>query len=185
MVVKVRQTNDRWLSQGDILRDVEHIEYVSELSGNLEISKIVFPLVIVLSQDCDLSQDYKFRWSRKETKNEDKWLLSVLVAPIYNIEHLYAGEHLADIGMRMGTLNRKKTEGQYLRNNEIPRYHYLEFPTDVPLVSSAIDFKHYFSVNVPYLKKLKKSNHVCRLSELYKEDVSQRFSSYLSRIGLP
>ena len=112
-----------------------------------------------MTQDCDLAQDYKFRWSRADTKNEDKWLLSVLVAPLYNVEHVYSGEHLTDIGMRMGLVNRRRTQGQYLRNNEIPRYHYIEFPDNVPIVPSVIDFKHYFSVNVPNLKKLTCTTH--------------------------
>lgn len=185
MAVKVRVGRESRLAQGDIIRDVEHIEYASEKSGNIEVSKIVFPLIVVLTQDCDLSQDYKFRWSRAHTKNEDKWLLSVLVAPLYNLEHVYTGEHLSDIGMTMGTIKRKSTQGNNLKINEIPRYHYLEFPQSVPVVPSVIDFKHYFSVNVLYLKKLKNKNSVCRLSELYREDVSQRFSNYLARIGLP
>jgi hypothetical protein len=184
VVVKVRTGKDSRLAQGDIIRDVEHIEYVSEKSGKIEVSKIVFPLVVVLTQDCDLAQDYKFRWSKTETKNEDKWLLSVLVAPLYNLEHVYTGEHLSDIGMTMGNIKRKSTQGNNLLNNEVPRYHYLEFPQTIPVVPSVVDFKHYFSVNVLYLKNLKKHNSVCRISELYREDVSQRFSSFLARIGL-
>ncbi len=76
----------------------------------------------------------------------------------------------------MGNIKRRSTQGNNLLNNEIPRYHYLEFPQNIPVVPSVIDFKHYFSVNVLYLKKLKKRNSVCRLSELYREDVSQRFN---------
>lgn len=185
MVVRVKAGKNARLAQGDIIRDVEHIEYVSEKSGKIEVSKIVFPIAIVLTQDCDLAQDYKFRWSQTETKNEDKWLLSVLIAPLYNVEHIYTGEHLSDIGMTMGSIKRKSTQGNNLRRNEVPRYHYLEFPDSTPIVPSVVDFKHYFSVNVLYLKKLKKNNFVCRLSELYREDVSQRFSNFLARIGLP
>ena len=47
------------------------------------------------------------------------------------------------------------------------------------------DFKHYFSVSVAYLEKLRPKHFVCRLSELYREDLSQRFAAYLARIGLP
>lgn len=173
------------LIQGDVIRSVEYLEYVSEKNGNLEVSKVEFPLVVVLTQDCDLAQDYKFRWSRQQTRNEDKWLLSVLVAPIYNAEHVYTGEHLAELGMTMSTISRKRSQGQFLRNNEIPRYHYVDFGDAVPIPPSVIDFKHYFSVNVLQLKKHKRNNFVCRLGELYREDVSHRFSSYLSRIGLP
>ncbi len=184
-MIKVKKTRISRVSQGDILRNVDHIEYLSEKQGNIELSKIVFPLVIVLTQDCDLAQDYKFRWSRYVSKTEDKLLLSVLVAPIYNVEHVYTGEQLTELGMRMEQISRKKTPGRCLRNNETPRFHYLEFESGAPIVPSVIDFKHYFSVNVVYLKKLKATNFVCQISELYREDVSQRFSSFLGRIGLP
>jgi hypothetical protein len=69
--------------------------------------------------------------------------------------------------------------------NDYPRYHYIEFPDDIQITPSIIDFKHYFSVNVPYLKKLKSENFVCKVSELYREQITLRFSNFLSRIGLP
>lgn len=184
-MVKVKKQKNSRLVQGDLLRNVEHVEHVSVCDGIVEISKIVYPLVVILTQDCDLAQDYMFRWSRINTKNQDKYLLSVLAAPLYNVEHVYTGEHLQDLNMKMSPINKNKTPGDSLRKNETPRYHYLEFPNDVQIVSSVIDFKHYFSINVEYLKTHKKNNFVCQLSELYREDVSQRFSSYLSRIGLP
>lgn len=185
--MKVRRQLTARICQGDIFRDVEYIEYASEKAGVIEVSKIVFPLIIVLTQDCDLEQDYKFRWSdkRKTVKTQDKWLISVLVAPIYNAEHLFLGEHLLDLNMRMEPINRKRSPGTMLMNNERPRYHYLDFPKSIPLVPSIIDFKHYFSVNVQYLKSIKKTNFVCTISDLYREDISQRFASFLARIGLP
>lgn len=173
------------ISQGDIYKDVEFIEYAIEKKGVIEISKITFPFVVVLTQDCDLSQDYKVRWARKEPSNHDKKLISVIVAPLYNVEHVYTGEHLSELNMDMAEIKKGRTPGNNLRQNQTPRYHYLEFPPNVPIVSSVIDFKHYFTVNVEYLKKHKKENFVCQIGPLYREDVSQRFSSYLSRIGLP
>ncbi|MGO9379430.1 MAG: hypothetical protein ACLP29_12900 [Dissulfurispiraceae bacterium] len=158
---------------------------MTEKSGTIIISKILFPLVIVLTQDCDLEQDFKFRWSKQPHDTQDKYLLSVLVAPLYNVEHVYQGEHLSSIDMKMQMINKKKSQGINLRHNEIPRYHYVEFPKEIPIVASVIDFKHYFSVNVEYLKKIKKTNYVCSVAQLFREDVSQRFASYLSRIGLP
>ncbi|MCI5162336.1 MAG: hypothetical protein D3917_10030 [Candidatus Electrothrix sp. AX5] len=184
-MVRVKKSRVARISQGDILRNVEHIEYVTEKQGNIEVSKILFPLVIVLTQDCDLAQDYKFRWSRYNSKTDDKLLMSVLVAPIYNAEHVYTGEQLSELGLKMGSISRKKTPGRTIRNNETPRFHYLEFGDKTPIVPSIIDFKHYFSVNVAYLKKHKSTNFACQLSELYREDVSQRFTSFMARIGLP
>lgn len=183
--MKVRIQKKSRLGQGDILRDVECIEYAVEKSGDIEVSKIIFPLVVVLTQDCDLEQDYTFRWSKQTKSTQDKWLLSVLVAPLYNVEHIYSGEHLSELSMKMASINRSKSPGQNLRNNETPRYHYLDFPETIPIPPSVIDFKHYFSVNVSHLKKLKAKNFVCQVSDLFREDISQRFASFLARVGLP
>ena len=172
------------VSQGDIYRNVEFIEYGAEKKGIIEISKIVFPFIIVLTQDCDLEQDSKIRYQKSLAQTQDKLILSVLVAPIYNVEQVYIGEHLDQLGITMQMINKTSTQGRYLRINEIPRYHYIEFPEGVDISPSVIDFKHYFSVNVAYLRR-KKGDLVCRVSPLYREDSSHRFASFLSRIGLP
>lgn len=184
-MVKIKTGKISRVSQGDIIKDIEYIEHVSEKSGTIEVAKIVFPLAIVLTQDCDLAQDYKFRWSKTNTKNEDKWLMSVIMAPLYNVEHVFTGEHLQDIGMKMNPISRNKSPGTNLKNNETPRYHYLEFASSSSIVPSVIDFKHYFTANVAHLKNHKSKNFICQVGELYREDISQRFASYLSRIGLP
>jgi hypothetical protein len=186
-MIKVDTTHKERIAQGDILRDIEYLEYVREENGIIEASKILFPLVIVLTQDCDLAQDSTFRASAGsgEKKSQDKYLLSVLVAPLYNLEHVYLGKHLSEIDMQMEPINRNKSPGDNLRKNVNPRYHYLDFPPEVPLVPSVIDFKHYFSIDVKTLNALHNDQFVCGVSELYREDISQRFSSFLSRIGLP
>lgn len=171
-MVKVKTGKSPRVTQGDIVKNVEYIEHVSEKSGAIEIVKIIYPLAIVLTQDCDLAQDYKFRWSRQTSTNEDKWLMSVILAPLYNIEHVFTGEHLHDLGMKMNPINRNKTPGQNLRKNETPRYHYLEFPPSTSIAPSVIDFKHYFTANVAHLKKHKMLNFVCQISGLYREDIS-------------
>ncbi|HUW18893.1 MAG TPA: hypothetical protein VMW16_06285 [Sedimentisphaerales bacterium] len=184
-MISVKTERSNRVSQGDIYKDVEWIEHTTEHDGALEISKIKFPLVIVLTQDCDLAQDSKFRWEEPQKDNHDKFVLSVLVAPIYNAEHVFQGTHLSELNLTMGQINKGKTQGNYLITNQNPRYHYLEFPEELSLVPSVIDFKHYFSVDVESLRKLKEQNFVCAVSELFREDISQRFASFLSRIGLP
>lgn len=179
--VRVEKKRRTRISQGDVFREVECIEHVAEKDGVIEVSKIVFPLIIVLTQDCDLEQDSKNR--HKDTQNTK--LLSVLVAPIYNAEHVFQGTHLNDLGLKMEPISKAKTPGTTLMQNERPRYHYIDFPSEIPLVASVADFKHYFSVHVSYLERVRKTNFVCRLSDLFREDVSQRFAAYLARIGLP
>lgn len=174
--VKIRYLSR--ISQGDLYRNVECIEYVLERRGILEVSKLVFPLVVVLTQDCDLEQDARYyKKGHKRPQTQDKRLFSVLVAPLYNAEHVYSGEHLTDLGLTMAQIQKNKTPGQTLRQNEKPRYHYLEFPDPIPIVPSVVDFKHYFSVNVTYLRKMRPKNYVCQLSGLYREDLSQRFAA--------
>lgn len=182
------------ISQGDIFREVECIEYVSEVSGILEVSKIVFPIVVVLTQDCDLMHDSPYRNNSGESghseeqrspRTQDKKLFSVLVAPLYNAEHVFRGEHLSELGLTMEPIPKNRTPGQMLIKNERPRYHYFDFPRNVPIVPSVVDFKHYFSVNVNYLLAVRPRLFVCRLSALFREDLSCRFAGYLARIGLP
>ncbi len=182
--MKVSSGKKSRISQGDIYRNIELIEYVAEKEGKVEIPIITFPLVMVLTQECDLEQDYKFRYGRLKKGTQDKYLISVLVSPLYNLEHVLDGEHLSELNLKMEPIPRKGTAGNYLFQNERPRYHYIDFPQDITIPPSVIDFKHYFTVNVEYLRK-HKDNFVCRVSPVYREDISQRFASFLSRIGLP
>ncbi|MCF8078626.1 MAG: hypothetical protein K9K88_05015 [Desulfobacterales bacterium] len=182
-MIRTKLKNEPRVCQGDVLCNIECVETVYEKEGIIEVSKISFPLVVVLTQDCDLSQDYTFRTEKKPTK--DKLLISVLLAPIYNAEHVFRGEHLSDLGINSAPINKKKSPGKTLVQNKNPRYHFIEFPPDLRLVPSIIDFKHYFSVNIAYLEFIINDNFVCSISELYREALSQRFASFLSRIGLP
>lgn len=186
-MIKVDSVNVGRISQGDLIKDVEYIEYVIEKNGNIEVSKINFPLIIVLTQDCDLNQDHEFRKNATQKSTNDKQLMSILVAPIYNVDHFYDGTHLSEIGLKMEPFEKrpKKSKNKLFVDNEISRYHNLKFPDGVPIVESVIDFKHYFSVNVQYIENLKKTNFIGKVFELYREDISHRFSAFLSRIGLP
>ena len=157
-----------------------------ERSGIIEVSKVVFPLAAVMTQDCDLEQDAKYK-AKGQTPpaDDDKRLLSVLMVPLYNAEHVFQGEHLTDLSMTMTKSTRRRTPGTSLMQNERPRYHYLEFPDEIPIVPQIADFKHYFSSHLSYLESLRRKQFVCRISDLFREDLSQRFAAYLARIGLP
>ena len=184
-MIQINDEKTDRIKQGDILSDVEYIEYVDIENGIIKASIIKFPLVIVLTQDCDLTWDYASR--NREKGDQDKYLFSVIVAPLYNYDHFSTGDHLSELGQKMRALSPKltATENKNLMSNETPRYHYLEFDDAVPIVNSVIDFKHYFTVSVTKLQEHKKSHYVCSVSELFRERISQRFSNYLSRIGLP
>jgi hypothetical protein len=181
-MIQAKTEKSNRLSHGDILRDIEHITNLQEISGELIISKVMYPYIIILTQDCDLMQDFRYR---SDSELNDKLLMSVLVAPLYNAEMIYSGEHLHNLGRKAAVINKGKTDGKFLRKNQNPRYHYLEFPEEIPIVDSVVDFKHYFSVPVQYLEAQKETKFGCGVSKLFREDISQRFSAFLSRIALP
>ena len=189
------------IRQEDIIKDIEYIESFSEQSGSITASKILFPLVLVLTQDCDLNQDYSYRTpeqsendeckrekdkdERIKTKNQDKYLMSVIVVPLYNYQHFLVGGHLSELGQTMTDYTTASVLKDNIIKNQHPRYHFCGFDDSVPIVDSVIDFKHYFTVNIKYLQFKRQTNYVCSISALYREDISSRFANYLSRIGLP
>ena len=184
---KVRTNRSERINQGDVFKNIIHIDSWEEFDNELKISRIHYPHIIILSQDCDLKEDSRVRSC---TKN-DKALVSVLAAPFYNLDHFVDGKHLLFLGIKARTFikERKKgkltTEYKNLIDNQAPRYHIIEFPPNTQLVKSVIDFKHYFSVSVEYIQRVKGVNFKCTLDSLYRERLSQRFANYLSRIGLP
>ena len=181
-----RNKNDR-INQGDVFSNIIHIENWEEVDNTLEISRVHYPYIVILSQDCDLREDNSVR----STGINDRALVSVLAAPLYNLDLFLRGEHLQHLQINARSFNRKNkkgnptTEYKNLTNNEIPRYHTLEFPEEIHLANSVVDFKHYFSLSVQYLIKIKELHFEYPIPFLYRELLCQRFSNYLSRIGLP
>jgi hypothetical protein len=190
--------------QGDIIRNVRFHESFHYEDGLLDLSFIDFPHVLVLTQDCDLEQEFSLRNpeancvpSSSDSNNEiyvDKALVSVLVAPIYNYDQFCDGDHMADCfkyiypsSYRVKTrpIRKDKTPEKDIKNNMNPRYHFLSLFDESILRDSMIDFKHYFSVSLRVLEMFRKTNYVCTISPLCREKVSHRFVSFLSRIGLP
>jgi len=187
-MIKVNNDIGLRISQGDIYKNVEYIENFKEEGDEIKFSKIIFPYVVILTQDCDLAQDCIFR--NDDSKSDDKIILSVLVAPLYNVDHFFQGAHLSELGKKMMEVKQKKkgkltTDAKNIFQNNNPRYHYLEFDETVDIVPSIIDFKQYFSLNTDYLYEIRSANFVCNISSLYREDISHRFASFLARIGLP
>ena len=175
------------ICQGDIFRNVYFYERIKEISQDeLEIVKIMFPYIVVLSQDCDLNSDY-FKFVKDERN-----LLSVIVAPIYRAENIFEG-NIGNIGLNITNIRmafskryenvKKFVEG--VNKSEFERYHciYIE---DIPYI---IDFKHHFSVSISELMEKKRNNsdrqYIYSIPTLEREKLTQRFSNYLSRIGLP
>jgi hypothetical protein len=185
-MLKICKVHKNRISQGDILQNIEYIEYTTVEENNFEISKIEFPYSIVISQDCDLLWNYDNKINLENKKNHDKLLISVRLAPLYNYDQFIRGDHLSFLDRKMRDFGTKENSIiKDIKNNTNPRYHFLEFPSDIDIVNSIIDFKHYFSVNSNYIDSIYNGSFLCNIDNLFREQISQRFAYYLSRIGLP
>lgn len=159
------------LYQGDILKDISF-----DMGGVM----YNFPYIVILSQDCDLSEDFKNR-AEPENENNDKFLQTILVCPAYLSESFFKGEHITN--WKMHPFQPK--EKDYLKNNDkFKRYHYLCPNDNFRIPDLVIDFKHFLTIPRELLYDCK-SNYVASLEELFREYLSQRFANYIARIGLP
>lgn len=60
----------------------------------------------------------------------------------------------------------------------------LEADKNVILENSIIEFKHYFTVAISYLISHKK-DRVVHLDDLFVEQLTLKFSTYLARVAIP
>lgn len=183
MAIRTRISTDDRIHQGDIFHNVEMVEDFYEDGKEIFLEKINYPYVICLTQDCDLLTDHRDKTNRPN-ENRNCKLLQLIVVPLFNFEKFKAGEHWGSIFDIGESVKPNKSNGKAIMNNETPRYHYLEFSPESNLPPMIADFKHFFTISTKYLYT-RLDKRVCMISELYRERISQRFSNYLSRIGLP
>lgn len=167
------------LSQGDIFQDIEILENIEVDKSIVTVQKISFPFVVCLNQECDLETDFR----NNDQVLCDNNLLHIAIAPAFIFEQFLSGTHCGEIFSNNKPQKRTDTTIRKIIDNEIPRYHYLNFPDkDTPAL--IIDFKHFFTV---YKKVMydQINKRFCSIDDLFREKINQRFSYYISRIGLP
>ena len=174
-------------NQGDIYRKLSVPFSTIPVQGGsgeeIEITEIDYPYAVVLSQECDLEQDYTNRCNANE--EHDKFLPSILFAPAYLSEKLRYGKHLEEIGMKMQHIS--SIPWKVVKQNKNYRYHFLDQGLTLGVPELTIDFKHYFTVprGLFCYQFLNEHHYVASLETLFRETLSIRFGYYLSRIGLP
>ncbi|MCK4743623.1 MAG: hypothetical protein KAT25_07365 [Sulfuriflexus sp.] len=166
--------------QGDILRDFTVVEWAHEELGEVITTERILAYSVILTQDCDLEQDVNNRVN-EAAENEDKYLQSILICPAYQAEMLRNGKHIEDVTMQYQ--NGKLWSA--IKSNNNYRYHYLSGEIDSQVPELVIDFKHYFTVPREVLYKAYSGHYLATIPVLFREDLSNRFCHYLSRIGLP
>ena len=175
------------LSQGDILRDVSILWSANEdrtEEGVDEIHTRVIPYAVVLTQECDLEQDASNRIDTQR-RNDDKFLHSILLVPAYLARSVREGTQLEqDLGFRMQKFN--SSTWPSITKNLVYRYHWLPPELALQVPELVMDFKHYCTLPRAMVDSAFVSEHyLASISPMFRENVSQRFAYYLSRIGLP
>ena len=177
------------ICQGDVFKEVKYCYIDAENNETVEIVEFTFPMAIIVSQSCDVNymSDIITEHSGKATK----FMPSVLLCPIYDKDIAKSSQHIDDA---FKALSLKKQEESLFSGDEYKvvrkdwhyRYHALSvnIKGETVLDNSIIDFKHYFTVPISYLMDNRK-NRVFHLNDLYAEQITLKFATYLSRVAIP
>lgn len=174
------------LYQGEIVERVSEWvpTYNNEQLDVVEGAKeIPFRLAVVITQDCDLSQD----WGRRESDPRITTdLKSVLLCPAYPAEEMRSSPHL-----------QSSKRWDIVRQNKEDRYAYLaEAPAGVDNSGEGhcailLDLKVFFSIRTVELYRQMRATGTnsprrrFRLATPWREHLQSRFAGFHSRIGLP
>jgi len=172
------------ISQGDILRDVKFVI----IGEDEELIELQYQYLVVLSQDCDLEEANCLITADLECEDSCKifnqFLHSVLFVPAFPEEILRSGEHLKSL-FKIKTQRINSTLWRPIRSNQNRRYHFLPSEPEHQIPDLVLDFKAYYTLPYTYFLSIHKDHYLATVNELFRERLSQRFSNYLNRIGLP
>lgn len=118
-----------------------------------------------------------------ESINNDKCIPNVLVCPAYLETDFINGKHIENAKMNNMVSQLKEIQD----NNKFKRYHFIKGAQsdNINMPNLVVDFKHFYTLPVEYLYTLYTNSYVCSLNVLFNESIAQRFTFFLSRIGLP
>lgn len=175
--------HDDRLSQGSVLTDVVYrTEKITEEGVSFE--EITLPFIVIMTQDCDLEQDNNERTGDGDQK--DKHLTSIVGVPAFISDEVKRGEHFSAFNLKMREFSAK--EWKYLEKNQYERYHHIKADDEFDLPSITLDFKHFYTFDCTKLSDYileSPESHLCRINYFYREDLSRRFSNYISRVAVP
>lgn len=169
------------ICQGDILRDVA-FRLVDDIDNSVKEFK--FPYLVVITQDCDLENSKYDLVPPQLPFSNNQFLPNVMFLPAFPAESVREGKHLENLFQV--TQNRiDKDLWKPIIKNHNERYHFLNNYIDYQIPELIIDFKTYFTLPTKYFKQIYKINYLATINELFREELSQRFSMYLARIATP
>lgn len=183
---------DKNICQGDVFRDVRYIYIDSEDNEGVEVVEFTFPMAIIVSQACDVNSMGQMISEKRGFAT--KFMPSILMCPIYDVEVARKTAHL-NVAFEELELNKLDDKNKVLFNsgdfNVVKsdwhyRYHLLtvQISNNTALENALIDFKHYFTVPASYLMKVRE-NRLFHIEDLFAEQITLKFSTFLSRVAIP
>lgn len=185
--------SDAQICQGDIYKDV-HYSYINDdTDDSIEIVDYTFPTAIVISQACDV--DFMSKILDSGSGKVNKFMPAILMCPIYDKDEARKMSHLDDAFRELNIEKEiDKTNPSLFNSREKDiidkdwhyRFHSLtvQYKDGIVIENALIDFKHYFTVPASYLYRNRK-NRLFHLESLFAEQITLKFSTYLSRVAIP
>lgn len=170
------------LYQGEIIAGVIQVrQNLDTIGGDAarRVEEIVHPFSVVMTQDCDLEQDFRLRNQADEKLSS---LVSILFCEAVTTSEL------------KGQLPQGKDIWKRVIQNKDERYQCFEsIPSSQESLAQGLpclgcDFKRYFTVPSDEVYRriaLKQITRRCRLLTPYAEHLLSRFCSFQSRVPLP
>lgn len=177
------------ICQGDIFQNVRYNYIDSEDDEGVNVIEFEFPMAIIISQACDViaMEDIVNNKSGRPAK----FMPSILMCPIYDKSASKSGDHIKE-AFSLLSLNIVE-EPIYFKDDLKTadkdwhyRFHSLTIETGAEKVleNAIVDFKHYFTVPISYLISHKK-DRLLHLDDLFAEQITLKFSTYLARVAIP
>jgi hypothetical protein len=171
---------EHFLAQAEILSDLifAHLELSSLGTSQIRIFTKQHPLAIILTQGCELEQDFK---ARRRQVPEDKLVPCILFC------ELNLASQMRDPKMSSNIWNR-------ISQNNDERYHFFQAVDQDQdtqgegLPELGVDFKRLFAIPTDEVYWRISTGEVkrrCLLKSPYLEHFCRRFANFLSRVALP
>ena len=168
------------ICQGDILRDLK----IQLVDSNNKVQLFSFPYLIILSQDCDLEQYFIKLQTSNDDESCNQFIPNIITLLSFPADQARNGNHLSELY----TIKQQRINTdlwKIVKQNKNERYHFLPSYQPLQVPELLIDFKNYLTIPFEQIFECYKDHYLATVNELFREDLSQRFCNYLSRIGLP
>ncbi len=177
------------ICQGDIFCNVKYNYIDSEDNEGVNVVEYEFPLAIIISQACDVIAMESLVQSK--SGKPAKFMPSILMCPIYEQNAAKSGQHVRDafdqLSLNFVSENAFKSDDYKVAERD---WHYrihaltVEVGENTVIENAVIDFKHYFTVPMTYLVA-HKNNRLLHLDDLFAEQITLKFATYLTRVAIP